>query len=320
MNKYSFLNCEDDAVWDNLIASSINKNIFCTSLFLKSLEKKVKRFLIKNNEEIIGGIILNDDQKELNLNNELLYTPLIFKGFGLRPRASQNNEKFYLIDSLKNFLINNFKKISFISDYHLDDLRPFFFHNFDKKNNFFKITKVNYTSIINLDEIDNSNFEKTTFFSNLAVRIRQDYRYSLTKKKFKIIENFQKENFERLIEETFKRQKIKPDFDHKKRSKILEKLSKDRGVKMYQTYEGNKVKAFSVFGYLKNHAIYLHGARIEDDNKDYSLTYSILEAIKDLKKNGVKTLDLEGINSPRRGFNKIGYGGKIFPYYHIEGN
>jgi hypothetical protein len=44
----------------------------------------------------------------------------------------------------------------------------------------------------------------------------------------------------------------------------------------------------------------------------------MLSSIINLKQDGINLLDLEGVNSPNRGFWKIGFGGDIRPYYKIE--
>ena len=64
--------------------------------------------------------------------------------------------------------------------------------------------------------------------------------------------------------------------------------------------------------------MYLHGGRVGGDKNDHSLTYNILESFFALSKEGISTVDLEGINSPKRAFNKLGYGGEINPYYHLR--
>ena len=75
--------------------------------------------------------------------------------------------------------------------------------------------------------------------------------------------------------------------------------------------------AFVIFGLIKDNALYLHGGRLGDEKNDYSLTFTLLESLIDLKNKDIKTVDLEGVNSPKRAFNKLGYGGKLKPYFQI---
>ena len=69
---------------------------------------------------------------------------------------------------------------------------------------------------------------------------------------------------------------------------------------------------------INNKAIYLNGARSEQSNQDYSLTYNMISSLFSLKEIGVEIVDLEGVNSPKRGFWKLGFGGSLSPYYNIS--
>ena len=37
-----------------------------------------------------------------------------------------------------------------------------------------------------------------------------------------------------------------------------------------------------------------------------------------LRLSGVSEIDLEGMNSPSRGYFKLSFGGDIIPYYHLK--
>ena len=132
--------------------------------------------------------------------------------------------------------------------------------------------------------------------------------------------NFCKRTIEDTIIKTFDRQNKKINFDLNLHCEILEKLNNFELVKMITIKENDIKKAFLIFSRLKNQSIYLFGGRLTDDKDDYSLTYGMINSFINLKKLGVSYVDLEGINSPNRGFNKLGYGGNIFPYYTIQMN
>ncbi len=319
MQQFTIEQTNDDKDWDEFLLRSCNKNILCHSIFINSLKKKYTKFFIKKNKEIFGSFFLDMSSKTLNLSDELIYTPLTFNNFLKKPTASINTEKFDIINTFKDFLIKEFKKINFISDYHLNDLRPFYWHNFDKNKKIFNTESVSYTSILDLEDIDlKMGFKNSIFYKNLSVRVRQQYNYSHTRKKYFFEQNFDKKIFEKIINKTFKRQNLKPDFDINLTLNILEKLNKHDFIKMYYTTEKNNFLSFVVFGHIKDNALYLHGGRSSDEKNDYSLTFTLLEGLLDLKKKGIKVVDLEGVNSPKRGFNKFGYGGKLKPYYQIS--
>ena len=56
------------------------------------------------------------------------------------------------------------------------------------------------------------------------------------------------------------------------------------------------------------------------EKDDLSLLFCLVNSFYELKKISVKTIDLEGVNSPKRGYFKTSFGGDIYPYYKINFN
>ena len=309
----------DDKKWDNFLSTSINKNIYTNSIFIKKLKNNYKKFFIKKEKEIFASFFLNTDSKNILLSDEIIYTPLAFKDYKKKPTASRVSEKFEIITAFKNYLAENYNNINFISDYYLDDLRPFYWHNFDNKKEIFKIKDIKYTTVINLKKIENGKiFKDTNFYKDLSVRVRQQFNYSHTRKNYEFKKDFSKKIFKTIVKKTFERQGVIADFNIDLQIEILEKLHKLGLVQMYYCIENKKILSFTIFGNIKNNAIYLHGGRLTDTQNDYSQTFTLIESFINLKKQGIEIVDLEGVNSPKRGFNKIGYGGELKPYYHIS--
>ena len=214
-------------------------------------------------------------------------------------------------------MLKNYNKIDFISDLNLKDLRPFLYYNFEKKKNLFQIANIKYTSIINIKNLNSKN-EFKNFYDNLSVRVRQQYKISVNSGKYKFYENLDKKAFFEIINLTFQRQRKKPDFNLDKRFNILKQYNKLGLVRMFCVEDKNSIKSFTVFSSIKDHSIYLHGGRVGDHKNDHSLIFNMLKSFFALSKDGICSVDLEGINSPKRAFNKLGYGGEINPYYHLR--
>ena len=87
---------------------------------------------------------------------------------------------------------------------------------------------------------------------------------------------------------------------------------------MYICKKGETKLFFCLFSCVGDKATYLNGGRIEYNNQNYSLTYNLTKSFFFLSKLGIKFVDLEAINDPKRGFWKIGFGGDIKPYYRIN--
>ena len=84
-------------------------------------------------------------------------------------------------------------------DYHVQDLRPFYWYNFEKKEKIFKVEDTRYTSIININENfknpDINELLKSDLFKDFSRSIKQQLKSPLNKN-FIFEENFE---FELLL-------------------------------------------------------------------------------------------------------------------------
>ena len=247
-----------------------------------------------------------------------IYTPIIFRDNKNSSNAKKNLEKFEIVNFLYNYLTSNFKSFDITFDTFTNDIRPFLWSDFSNRNK--KIyTNVRYTSILDLKKIDNENFLKTTFFKNFSNTMRQQYRYSSTKK-FLFKEYFSKEVFMQLLSETLEMQKV--EFEKDYYNKILNKLeilNSNGYARMFCIFnEREQPINTCIFGILNNSSSYMYSARSKIvDNKNYSGIYLLINCFNYLKKLNVETVDLEGINSPQRGWFKLSFGGEIKNYYNV---
>ena len=179
MSNLSIISTTDNVAWDNFLKKSQNKNIYSHSIYLDNLGEKCKKFFIQKDKEIFASFYLIIANKNVKLSEKIIYTPVIFKNFIDKPLSSRNTIKFEIINEIKNFFISNYKNIEFTSDYFLNDLRPFYWHNFETNKEIFKIKDLKYTSVVDLAKIDDpTNLEQTFFFKNLSVRVRQQFNYA----------------------------------------------------------------------------------------------------------------------------------------------
>ena len=154
------------------------------------------------------------------LPTDLLYTPLVYKAFNNKPYSSILGEKFSIIKTVVDYLSNETEDVEITFDFYTDDLRPFFWYNFDKKKNIFNLK---YKIYINCKskKIDLENLELSKFFKDMSVRTRQSYRYSLNRKKYSLKEHFKTDLIKDFIEKTFRRQKMNINFDLNTHMEIL---------------------------------------------------------------------------------------------------
>ena len=154
----------DNTAWDNFLRKSHNKNIYSHSLYLDNLGEKYQKFFVLKDQEIFASFFLRFDDEKIKLSDKIIYTPVIFKNFVDKPLSSIHTIKFEIINEIKNFFISNYRNVEFTSDYFLNDLRPFYWHNFETNKEIFKIKDLKYTSVVDLSKIDDSLKLEETFF------------------------------------------------------------------------------------------------------------------------------------------------------------
>ncbi len=319
-NQLEIYQTDNNEAWNKFIFNSENKNFYSLSEFIDNYENDKKKFFIKKKGEILGSFHLFINKNQVN-TGDTIYSALNFKKFEDSTNASLIYKKFLIIEKYSNYLIENYKKGEVILDNYTNDLRPFYWHNFNKNKEIFKIKETRFTSLLDIKDSleDNKNFEKSFFYSHLSRSIKQQIKLS-NQKNYDFRSELNLDIAKDMIEKTFKRQKKNIDWNINKTFKIYNNLYEKKLLKMFICSKDKKDLSFTIFGLVNNKAIYLNGARSEDSNQDYSLTHNMINSLFSLKKMDVETIDLEGVNSPKRGFWKLGFGGSLSPYYNISFN
>ncbi|MDB4157550.1 hypothetical protein N9586_01340 [Candidatus Pelagibacter sp.] len=305
---------KDDELWDLFILKSENKNFYSLSKIINNYTKTKKKFFIKKADEILGSFHIFISDNVVN-NGNTIYSPLNFKKFDKIKKPGLTYKKFLIIEKYANYLIENFSKGEVTLDFNTDDMRAFHWINHDKKKTIFKIDEIRYTSLIDTKNfhLDFDNFEKSLFYSNLSRSIKQQIKSANTN-------NY---TFKNSFDSNFAKKIIKQNFDFPDIDKFFDIYNhyyKLGLLQMYITSKSETDLAFSIFSVIGDKAIYLSGGRLEKSNQDYSTTYNLINSFFSLKKLGIKEIDLEGVNSPNRGFWKSGFGGSLTPYYKIKFN
>lgn len=319
-SKLSIRVCKSDIEWDNFINKSENKNFLCLAKIINSSKCSAKKYFIYKANEIIASFHLYLEKNKI-VSGDQIYTPICYKFNNNANQSSASYNKFLINEKYINFIFENFDNGEITFDYFMEDLRPFLWLNFNSIKEKLRITDVKYTTVLNLSNLNKNisfnNFEDSDLYKSFSRSIKQQYKIS-KKDNFEIEEsnNFKYANL--ILEKTFERQKKNNQINLSTYEKNYDNFKKDNQIKLFYCLKKNKIISFTLFGIIDDSAKYLHGGRLIDDNKDNSLTFNMLSSIIKLKRSDVNILDLEGINSPNRGFWKIGFGGKMKPYYKIK--
>jgi hypothetical protein len=319
MKKFKIEFQNNSTVWNKFILNSSSPNILNHSYFLNAYN--ADKFLIKKNQEVFAGFsIIKKNRNEIKIDDDLLYNPIVYRSFQKKNNPSIINEKLEITDLIANFFIKNNFSGEIMFDHFTDDIRSFLWKNFEYKKKLFSVSNIKYTSIINILDLDSENFFNSKFYQNMSVALRQSYKYSINKKKYKIKEYFNGDILSELIKLTFQRQNKEINFDINKHIKILKELNNEKFIKSFVCLDENgNILSKAVFGINGKAGTFLNGARsgLDKDN-DYSLVFLLVNSFYNLKNFFITSIDLEGMNSPQRSFFKNGFGGNLKPYYSIK--
>ena len=100
---------------------------------------------------------------------------------------------------------------------------------------------------------------------------------------------------------------------------LLDNLSLKSKLRLFasKTKEG-EVGSMAAFATDQKRAYYVFGANSSHMRDAHTGTMVLWDGFELLRLSGVSEIDLEGINSPRRGYFKLSFGGDIVPYYHLK--
>ena len=313
MSKYKVEEMNDKNIWDEFILQSKNKNFYAISDCL-SIEKNIRYFCIKKNNEKLALIPLKVLGDKIINCDFAIQTPIIYRHLKNSNNYRDTQEQLTVVNTIKDFIVNNFKNGSITFDFGTQDIRPFLWSK-EKK---FSIHQ-KYTLIIDIDKNDNNDFLLTSLFKNFSYAKRNEVKNSL-KEKYIIEEKFSKPMFEELMKSSFLNHGHKfDDAKHKKLANMLEIMYKKKLLTMFIVFHESIPVMLSIISTINNFSSYLFSARsINFQNSSLAGAFMMKNIFDYLKKNKIDKFDFEGMNSEKNSFYKMNYGGALIPYYRIE--
>ena len=103
-------------------------------------------------------------------------------------------------------------------------------------------------------------------------------------------------------------------------SNLIEALiNNDRGVLIEISNASGQIIYIVFYVWDRIRAYYLFGAGNPDASEPWQGTLAHWEAFKYLSKTKlIRVIDFEGVNSPKRGWFKLSFGGELINYYHLS--
>ena len=323
-SEYTLIETLADQKWDRFVEDSFNGTIFSNSIYLKASSVKFKLFFCYKQEELRAAVsvIEDEDSQSLILNDLIIYNGIMYnKPTNKQNHAQQFSEQFKIQEFIASELTKLYKNIELSLHPSIIDIRAILWVNYGTELPKYQ-PDVRYTSYIDISDFKTSKkLEDISIYNKASTSRRQQIRYAIKKEyKTTIISDVS------LLIEFYKKTMARQDVDveNKKLQKMEQLISiliQNNMAKIYASYdEEDVVGSMAFFGWDNKRAYYIFGANDPEKRDGHSGTNVLWEAFYDLSKMGVNEVDLEGINSPHRGWFKLSFGGDIIPYYEVKFN
>lgn len=321
LSEYSLAPAEADAEWDAFVARSPESAVFAHSAFLASAGERVELLWCLKGRARAAAILLPLDAAGEPTHD----TALIYNGvLTARPDPKQNlaqtrSDRFALLAFLSEALAERHPRLRMRLAPQLDDIRPFLWHNYGQPGPKFR-ADIRYTSIVRPASLAASGDETASeLYLGMSKSRRQTLRYA-RKEQCETLERHDPALYERLQRETFARQNLSIECDELgRRIAIIEALHRAGLARSFVCAQpGAEPDVIAIFAHLGSRAWYLFGAGGSERQDSNSGTAVLWDAFASLAAAGIEEIDLEGVNSPARGYFKLSFGGSLSPYFALS--
>lgn len=303
-----------DEEWDTIVQNSSQGNYFVSSEYLNSTLRGEDKFAVTKNKKIVALTVLDSHsgidgcKSRYSSYQSLIYVDknnLDYRQVILRMEIQQN---------LLPMLLDLDAHIHLTLHPSINDIRGFQFYAYENELKEFQVTPL-YTGVVNFERYTNFN----TYLDSIQANRRQEYR-KLKDKNLPDEENQRDINsFVSIYEETFKRENISVSRDELDFiTKIIQEIRKENSMLHFLTEDNIGKVATSFVGLSGNQAYYQFAGSLKNSgNVSYSSRLLAL-LIKRLMGQEIRSIDLVGMNSPKRSYFKTTFNPELHCYFDIR--
>lgn len=321
-NKFTLERCELDHHWDSFIATSPHGSPFIHSQFIALLGVKYHAYYCCKGKEKIAAVLLIVDESETQVigHHDVIHDGIAHRNISHLNRAQGHSELFAAQEYIAEYLAEHYTQVQLKLHPAIKDIRAFLWVNYHNDGPKYAVIP-RYTSILELDEFaaPQDTLERSGNYNNSSVSRRQEIRYGI-KKEVTLSESKDFALFAKYYGMTMARQGIEISTAQLDALAFRVKNLAQQGLLcMYQAQtREQEIGSFATYLLHQNMAYYFYGANHPDMRDSHTGTAVLWQAFPLLAQKGISRLDLEGINSPQRGWFKLSFGGNVEPYFHIR--
>ena len=320
--KYTLAPTTLDDVWDRFMQKSPDRSIFLHSQYMKNAGCRMGLYHCYNANELraIVGLVESPDGSAAILDDLIIYSGICFApaSYGQTP-VQVISERFEISTFLAGQLAKQYSSIRFALAPTVSDIRPFLWHNYGHENGRYSVD-IRYTSFLDISDFANAScLEDVTAYQLATGARRQQIRYAIRDR----ISTIQMDDISVLIDfyrKTLARQgELVDDIKIERIANLVKSLLDDDLAIMLASYTADAgLGSIVVFAYDENKAYYLFGASDPAFRSTAIGTAILWSGFQELSMRGLREVDLEGVNSPKRGWFKLSFGGTLNPYYQVS--
>lgn len=317
---YCLEECLADEKWDAFVQKSPTGTLFSLSDYIAATRQPVRTFWCVRGTEKRAAVAVteNPDGSQGVLHDFIIYNGLMFAPPAHKQNRSQViSEHFEIATDVAAALSQRYPQLELALAPQLNDIRPFLWHNYGSSPCY--VADVRYTAYANLTGFDTATCpEEVPLFSEISYARRQEVRKAI-KAEVRTAETDNALALADFYGLTMQRQGIviEPQV-HDALHYLAHNLLQKNMARLFTTYTAEgEAAAVALFGWDTKRAYYLFGAGDPQYRNTPCGTAVLWDAFKALALAGHSEVDLEGVNSPKRGWFKMSFGAELVTYYQL---
>jgi len=320
-NKYRLEKTQLGKTWDKFVSSSPNATAFSYTNYLNALSANIDPYFCYKNQELIGAVlcVVSEDGENIIGHEHIIYDGLMYRDLSYLNKAKRFSEEFKIQQCVAEELVEIYNKVYLSLHPSIQDIRPFLWVNYDGNGAKYS-PDIRYTSYLSIADFKDAKvLEDIAVYNDASVTRRQEIRYA--RKSLVVTEQVEDpQKFVFYYQQTMARQGIDVKLSVlDEMRQLLQVLLKNNSCLMMQSSNSEGcIGSMAVFLFDRDRAYYLFGASDPGMRNQHTGTAVLWESFYILSNLDYKEVDLEGINSPYRGWFKTSFGGDIRPYYELK--
>jgi hypothetical protein len=322
-SKFSWQLVTDTAEWDRLVGQSPQGTLFSERIYLDLAEAAYEIYLIRQGKQTKAGvcIIRSPDGSGCCLDDLVIHNGIMFLPDETKKPVRQRFERFELTEFVIAELNRSCGHVELALAPQFEDLRPFLWHNFhdsEARNRF--LVDLRYTTYLDISGLAAADDDETSAPFRTMDTLRQRHVRDAGKKGGSVRISGDGAALVDYYHALMIRQGAPAEQEKLTRMRnLVDGLEEAGRGAIYEVLNADGIIVYVVvYGWDSKRAYYLFGAGHPEISESWQGTLAHWGAFKDMAKRvGIREVDLEGVNSPKRGWFKLGFGGELRPYYQV---